>query len=72
MGHWLRTAVRAAGGGALTSGMVLAAAAPGPPAAPRPLPRPSVWDWLGGALIAAALALLVIVAHLRRRPGPLD
>jgi len=36
----------------------------------RPDLSPSAWDWLGGAIIAAALALLVIVAHLRRPPGP--
>ncbi|HEX3955541.1 MAG TPA: serine hydrolase [Trebonia sp.] len=34
--------------------------------------RPSLRDWLGGALIAAMLALFVIVAHLRRRPGTVD
>jgi hypothetical protein len=42
------------------------------PTTQRPLPRPSAWDWLGGAVVAAALALLVIVAHLRRRPGTPD
>jgi hypothetical protein len=68
MRHWLRTTSRAVGG----IGPLLAATANGAPAAPRPLLRPSVWDWLGGALIAAALALLVIVAHLRHRPGTLD
>ncbi|MCW2930343.1 MAG: secreted protein [Actinomycetia bacterium] len=34
--------------------------------------RPSLRDWLGGVLIAAVLALFVIVAHLRRRPGTVD
>jgi hypothetical protein len=35
-------------------------------------PRLSVPEWLGGVLIAAALALLVAAAHLRRRHGPVD
>ena len=57
MRHWPRLAARAAGGCALAGGR---------------LARPSGWDWLGGAAIAAVLALLVIVAHLRRRPGTPD
>jgi hypothetical protein len=46
---------------------------PGARSAPRslPQPRPSTLDWLGGAAIAAALALLVVVAHLRERRGTL-
>jgi hypothetical protein len=61
MHYWPRTALRAVGGCVLASG----------PSASRPL-RPSAWDWLAGAIVAAALALFVIVAHLRRGPGPLD
>ena len=57
MRRYPRSALRAVGGCVLAGGR---------------LARPSGWDWLGGAAIAAVLALLVIVAHLRRRPGTPD
>jgi hypothetical protein len=51
---------------------------PGTYSTPRPLLpragllRPSLRDWLGGSLIAGALALFIVVARLRRRPGTVD
>jgi hypothetical protein len=51
---------------------------PGTYSTPRPLLpragllRPSLRDWLGGSLIAGTLALFIVVARLRRRPGTVD
>ncbi|HEY6788088.1 MAG TPA: serine hydrolase [Trebonia sp.] len=70
------TAPASTGGGPGKGGGI--GSGPGSQSTPRSLLpragalRPPLRDWLGGAIIAAVLALFVVVAHLLRRPGTVD